>query len=52
MKIKEVVLKISNEESAELMKPTNTSSHIDAIQASIRFTLLHDKDSVIEALRG
>jgi hypothetical protein len=35
----------------ELMKLTNSKTIREAIDKAIRFTLLHDKDSVQEALK-
>jgi len=35
----------------ELMELTETETPRDAIEAAIKFTLLHDKDSIREALK-
>jgi uncharacterized protein YehS (DUF1456 family) len=42
---------IDGKELEELMKLTNSKAFREAIDKAIRFTLLHDKDSVQEALK-
>ena len=44
-------LQLTNEQSTELKELTGTTTLIGAVEAAVKFTMLHDKCSVQEALR-
>ena len=44
-------LELTNEQSTELKELTGATTLIGAVEAAVKFTLLHDKDSVREALK-
>jgi len=44
-------LEINSEQSTELKELTGATTPIGAVEAAVKFTLLHDKISVQEALK-